>query len=189
VSADLRGGDRRSGGRAGDRREIGGATGRLPPQGPGLEADRLAGKRVVVTRAVEQAEGLCVALEARGARAIRCPTIRLAPPDDWVPIDAALGRIDSYDWVVFTSPNGVRFTLERIVALGLDATVLRRTRVASVGRRTARALVERGVDAAFVAPDEGSIPLAESLAPVEGAVILMARRRRSPKGAWREERR
>jgi uroporphyrinogen-III synthase len=135
----------------------------------------LVGKRVVVTRAPEQAGELCRALEARGAAAIRCPTIRLAEPGSWLEVDAALQRVDGYDWLVFASPNGVRFTLGRLDALGIRSEAPRGPRVAAVGPRTAEALVERGFEVAFVAPDEGSVPLAKALAHVKGASILMLR--------------
>jgi uroporphyrinogen III methyltransferase / synthase len=137
--------------------------------------DALRGRRIVVTRAAEQAEGLCHALEARGAHAIRCPTIRLAAPERWHDLDRALERLADYDWVVFTSANGVRFTADRMEAVGLGGGRLREARVAAVGGRTARALAERGVEAAFVSPDEGVVPLTELLDPVEGAAVLLAR--------------
>ena len=146
--------------------------------GPARSRDPLSGRRIVVTRAEEQAGGLCRALEERGARAVRCPTIRLEGPERWEPVDDALRRLDAVDWVVFTSVNGVRFTLDRMEALGIGTDALGAAgapRVAVVGTRTAEALRGRGVEAAFVAPDEGSIPLAEALGPVGGTAILMAR--------------
>jgi uroporphyrinogen III methyltransferase/synthase len=135
----------------------------------------LSDKRVVVTRAREQAEELCLALEEQGARPIRCPTIRLSSPERWEPMDAALGRLERYDWIVFTSPNGVRFTLDRMQALGLEPGMLCHARIATVGPRTARALAEQGVEADVLAPDAGSLPLAEALSPVQDAEILLAR--------------
>jgi uroporphyrinogen-III synthase len=135
----------------------------------------LKGRRVVVTRAQEQAKSLCLALEERGARPICCPTIRLAGPRDPGPLQAALRRLESYDWIVFTSPNGVRFTVGQMRELGLGIEALRDARIATVGLRTARALAERGVEASFLAPDAGSLPLAEALTPVDDASILMAR--------------
>ena len=137
--------------------------------------EALHGKRIVVTRAEEQADSLCLALEARGARALRCPTIRLEGPELTEPLDRAIRRLDAFDWVVFTSVNGARFTLDRMREIGVPPEALAAARVAAVGTRTARALAERGVEATFVAPDEGSIPLAEALGPLEGASILMAR--------------
>jgi len=142
---------------------------------PGSEPSPLAGKRVVVTRAPEQADGLCRVLEGVGAFPIRCPTIHLAPPDGWEEVDAALGRLGDYDWVVFTSANGVRFMLERVVELGAGSDGLRAARIATVGSRTAEALAERSLEAAFVGPSGGSIPLAEQLGSVTGARILLAR--------------
>ena len=139
----------------------------------------LIGRRVVVTRAAEQAEGLCRALEALGAVAVRCPTIRLAPPARWDELDGALARLAAYDWVLFTSANGVRFTLERMSDHGLGGADLPGARVGAVGSRTAKALIGFGVEPAFVAPDEGSMPLAEALLPIEGVSVLMARSDRS----------
>jgi len=135
----------------------------------------LAGKRVAVTRPAEQAASLSAELEARGAYVISCPTIRLAEPESWAPLDRALARLEEYDWVVFTSANGARFTLRRMAELGSDVAVLRTRSVGAVGPGTAAALAERAIPVTFVARAEGSIPLAESLAPVRGRSIAMIR--------------
>ncbi len=140
-----------------------------------LAGSSLAGKRVLVTRAVEQAEGLCRALEEARAVPLRCPTIRLTAPASWTEVDAALARLADYDWIVFTSANGVRFTLDRMRQLTGGVGDLGGSRVAVVGERTAGALAERGGEASFVGPSEGSVPLAESLPDMEGAAVLMAR--------------
>jgi len=140
--------------------------------------DALAERRIAVTRAPEQSESLVTEIEARGGRVIRCPTIRLAEPESWVEMDRALAQLDAYDWVVFTSPNGVRFTLSRMDALGLGIHGGLPS-VAAAGPATAATLVERGVSVAFVASGEGSLPLAEALSPAQGASVLMARSDRS----------
>ncbi|MGD8730083.1 MAG: uroporphyrinogen-III synthase [Gemmatimonadota bacterium] len=115
----------------------------------------LAGKRVVVTRAEHQATELAEILEEVGATALRCPTIAVGPPDSWTDLDEALGRLDEYRWVVFTSSNGVRAVVSRLADSGAPAR-LRAARVAAVGSSTA-----------------GS--LAESLPEVAGSRILLAR--------------
>lgn len=134
----------------------------------------LAGKRVVVTRADEQADALCAALEAAGAEAVRCPTIRIAAPASFAEMDAALGRLTEYHWVVFTSANGVRTTLARAHELGAPVERLAAARVAAVGRVTAAALAERGVPVGFVPAEEGSSALANTLPKVRGLRLLLA---------------
>ncbi len=67
----------------------------------------LSGRRVVVTRPEEQAEGLCSRLRALGAQPVEFPVIAIAPPEPGGPLDQAIARLDSYDWLIFTSVNGV----------------------------------------------------------------------------------
>jgi uroporphyrinogen-III synthase len=129
-------------------------------------------KRVVVTRADEQASELAAMLEAAGAVPVRCPTIVIAPPASYDEVDAALVRLASHEWVAFTSANGVRALLSRADAQGVR---LDTARVAAVGQATARALAERGVPVAFVPRQESGHALGESLPEVEGRAILLAR--------------
>jgi len=135
----------------------------------------LVGKRIIVTRADEQADGLCRALERAGAFVIRCPTIRIAPPTSNEALDEALGRLGEYRWLVFTSSNGVRAVLSRMADLGLSPNTLDSARVAAVGASTARVLEGNGIRAGFVPRLERSRALAESLVPVQGEDILLAR--------------
>jgi uroporphyrinogen III methyltransferase/synthase len=98
----------------------------------------LFGKRVVVTRATAQASGLVARLLDLGAEALEAPTIRIeAPADGGAALEAAIDRVDTFDWIVFTSPNGVRRTFAHIP----DARVLGGTQIAAVGPGTADALV------------------------------------------------
>ena len=135
----------------------------------------LNGKRIVVTRAAEQAAGLSRELEGAGAVVIRCPTIQVVPPESFVSLDAALARVDDYRWIVFTSTNGVRVVLSRMAELGRPVTTLEDSRVAAVGRSTAGALEAQGIRPAFIPRVERSSALAGSLSPVEGEDILLAR--------------
>jgi uroporphyrinogen-III synthase len=109
----------------------------------------LAGWRILVTRASEQAGGLSRRLADLGAVPIEFPLIEItpAPPE---PLDAAIGRLATYDWVVFTSVNGVSAFLARLAALGLDPLELRCVQVAAIGRATANALERAGAHVAFV---------------------------------------
>ncbi len=134
----------------------------------------LRGKRVAVTRADEQADELCSRLGASGAVPIRCPTIRIGPPASWGALDAALGALAGYDWVVFTSPNGVRAVFARLEQLGAPSAGLRAARVAAVGRVTAGVLADHGAAVAFVPAIEGSRSLGESLGDVADRRVLVA---------------
>lgn len=79
-------------------------------------------------------------LVARAAKPIECPAIRIEPPDSWKPLDDAIDAAASYDWVVFSSANGVRSFVERLRVRGLDARALGTARIAAVGAKTAEAL-------------------------------------------------
>ncbi len=109
----------------------------------------LAGRRVIVTRAADQAEDLAAALRARGAEVIACPVLRAepAPASHLTPLRDRLG---DYDWLFFTSENGVRGLLAQLAALGLDARVFGAAKVACVGTATASALAAAGLSADFV---------------------------------------
>src|SRR4051794_25495317 len=72
-----------------------------------LAARPLAGRRIVVPRAQEQASGLVADLRALGAEPLECPAIAVVPPDSYAPLDAAIHWIAQYDWIIFTSVNGV----------------------------------------------------------------------------------
>jgi uroporphyrinogen III methyltransferase/synthase len=100
----------------------------------------LFGKRIVVTRAREQADALASRLGALGAGVIELPTIEIRPPADCAPLDRAIGHLTTYDWLVFTSANGVRFFLERLDAGEHDLRNLR-AKICAIGPAT-RAAVE-----------------------------------------------
>jgi uroporphyrinogen III methyltransferase/synthase len=100
----------------------------------------LFGKRIVVTRAKGQAGELSSRLEALGAGVIEIPTIEIHPPADPAPFDRAIANLASYDWLIFTSANGVRFFLDRLDRSAADLRSLR-ARICAIGPAT-RAAVE-----------------------------------------------
>jgi uroporphyrinogen-III synthase len=100
----------------------------------------LAGRRIVVTRRPEQSGWLCARLEELGATVVELPLIEVAPAAERAPLDDALRRLASYDWVVFTSANAVRSVSERITDLGIAERTLTRRKIASIGPSTTRAL-------------------------------------------------
>lgn len=138
----------------------------------------LQGRRILVTRTHEQAGIFIEQLRALGAIPVEFPTIRIVPPEDWEQLDTALRRlrgngIDHYDWLVFTSANGVRICFDRLRDLGYDAQAIGNVRVAAIGPATAAALATYGIHADLV-PDEY---IAEGVA---NALIDDARRRGEP---------
>ncbi len=135
----------------------------------------LAGKAVVVTRGREQAGELARRLEALGATVYTVPTIRFEPPEDTSPLDRAAAELDRFDWVVFTSPNGVRFFWERLQALGFGAERLARPRVAAVGPGTAAELARRGRLPDAVPPEALTARIPAALGNVRGRRILLPR--------------
>jgi len=135
------------------------------------EASPLAGKRVVITRPRAQAGALAEKLAALGAQPIVFPTIEIAPMDDAGPLEAALRQLESYQWVVFTSANGVAAFWERLN--GGAGSGLGGLRFAAVGPATARALQKRGATAAFIPDEYVAESLAAGLGDVAGRRILL----------------
>lgn len=107
----------------------------------GGEGGALAGRRILVTRRPEQSSTLVARLKDLGAVVLELPTIEVVPPEDTATLDRALGELHRYDWVVFTSANGVRAVRERMNGLGLPVAA-RGTALASVGSATTAALRE-----------------------------------------------
>ena len=108
----------------------------------------LFGKRVVVTRSRSQASRLTKHLESLGAECIEIPVISIAEPSDgFASLDAGLEKIGDYDWVIFTSQNGVDCFFRRLFAKGLDARALGRAKIACIGPATDLALRPYGVHA------------------------------------------
>ena len=112
----------------------------------------LFGKRVLVTRPRAQAGALSELLLRSGAQPIELPTIEISPLESFERLDGALKRLESYDWVIFTSVNAVRVVFDRLGALSLDSRAFHTCMIGVIGPATASALRERGIAADFV-PD------------------------------------
>ncbi len=110
-----------------------------------FESRPLFGKRILVTRAEEQAEEFTDLLETLGAQAISFPTIKIVPPASWNLLDRAIEQIDVYDGLIFTSANGVRFFRERIKTRGLDLRILKGFSITAIGPRTAKEIETWGI--------------------------------------------
>lgn len=109
----------------------------------------LAGKRVLVTRAAHQAGTLSDLLRDEGALPIELPVIAFQPPSDPARLDAHLTKLDGYDWIVFTSANGVDAAVSRLNVLGLGSEGLARAHLAAIGSATTMRLEKHGLSAAF----------------------------------------
>ena len=125
----------------------------LRPQLAWFDNRPLFGRHVLVTRTREQASALSGLLQRFGATALEMPVIRVVPPEDSGPLDAALAEAERYDWLVFTSANGVRFVTERLAQLGQDVRALKGPRVAAIGPKTAAAAEQAGMRVSLC-PDE-----------------------------------
>src|ERR671917_18476 len=106
----------------------------------GEQARPLEGRTVVVTRARAQAAEFAAELERYGARVVACPTIEIVEPESYAPLDEALENLYGYDWLVFTSANGVEHFLRRLRAAGRDVSELDELRVCAIGEATAERL-------------------------------------------------
>jgi uroporphyrinogen III methyltransferase/synthase len=131
-----------------------------------FERRPLFGRRILVTRAREQASALSEQLLALGAEPLEFPTIRIEPLADPAPLDSAVERLGQADWVILTSANGVRAVFERLTALGRDARAFASARVAAIGPATAAALLEHGIRPDFVPSAFTSEAIARELAPL-----------------------
>lgn len=137
----------------------------------------LFGKTVIVTRARAQASDLTKKLEAQGAKVIEVPAIKIVPAADYAPLDQAIGELNAYKWLVFTSANGVDYFFQRLLQAGKDARALANVKLAAIGSATAQALADRGLTADLVPSAYKAEELAEALAGqiAAGDKILIAR--------------
>ncbi len=141
------------------------------------ESSPLAGRRIVVLRPSGQEGELADRLRRLGADVLVNPLITIRTPADWSAVDDTLRRIDAFDWVVFTSVNGVRIVAERLLALGLPIDLLRPVKIAVIGPATARAVRQLGLEVTLVPERYVAEALAAALAAqgVRGRRVLLAR--------------
>jgi uroporphyrinogen III methyltransferase/synthase len=137
----------------------------------------LFGRRVLVTRTREQASTLSEALAGLGATPIELPLIEVQELEDYSLLDDALHRVAEFDWLVFTSANGVAAVRVRLAALGMDVRDLKGPRLAAIGPGTAEPLEQLGIRVDLVPERYIAEGLAEALIAqgVSGRRILIAR--------------
>jgi uroporphyrinogen III methyltransferase/synthase len=137
----------------------------------------LFGRRIVVTRAREQAGELVGVLEELGAEAIAMPAIRIAPPEDAAALDAACAQADRFDWIVFTSVNGVEHFMRRFLERR-DIRDLKGVRICAVGPETAAAVTRLGIRVDLTPSEYRAEAVAAALTghePVAGRRFLLPR--------------
>jgi uroporphyrinogen III methyltransferase / synthase len=138
----------------------------------------LFGRRVVVTRAREQAGELVTRLQAQGAATVEVPAIEIhGPADGGAALAAAVDRLGDYDWVVLTSPNGARRLLDAVRERGRDARAFAGSRLAAIGPGTAEALAGGNLTVDLVPPRFVAESLLEAMpaAGATGARLLLVR--------------
>ncbi|MEW6181824.1 MAG: uroporphyrinogen-III C-methyltransferase [Bacillota bacterium] len=142
-----------------------------------FEQGPLFGRRIVVTRSREQASVLSEAISALGGEAFEFPTIRIEPPESWEGLDTAIRKAGTYDWVIFTSVNGVSMFYRRLRELGCDIRAFNRAHIASIGPGTRAALEERGLVVEYTPQEFKAEAVAEGLKTLmpAGARVLLPR--------------
>jgi uroporphyrinogen III methyltransferase/synthase len=142
-----------------------------------FERKPLFGRRIVITRPRAQAGEFAELLEAWGAEVIPFPTIETIPPPSFAPLDDAIRRAGDFDWVVFTSANGVRVFFERLQTVGSDVRNWHRARFAAIGPQTEKAVQAYCIRVETI-PDEfraEGVVAALAQAGVKGRRVLLPR--------------
>lgn len=125
----------------------------------------LFGQTILVTRAAEQAPELMQLLHEQGADVLQQPAIEIQPPADWTPVDTVLSRLADYDWLVFSSSNGVRYFFERLLRNGGDLRSLGAIRLGVIGPGTAAELAKYHLRADVIPAEYRAEALAAALTP------------------------
>lgn len=142
-----------------------------------FETRPLMGRCIVVTRAREQASDLVKRLADLGAECLECPTIKVAPPEDVKPLDRAIENLSSYDWLIFTSVNGVNFFFERLFQKNKDVRALKDIHTAVIGPATEKRLFDFGFKSDMVPESYRAESVVKAFAgkDVAGKKILLPR--------------
>ncbi len=117
------------------------------------EGQPLSGRTIVITRALDQAHEFAAALEGYGAKVLLCPTIEIKELENYERLDEAIDHIYGYDWLIFTSVNGVEHFFRRLEVSGRAASELDDLKVCAIGEATAESLRNLQVHVDVI-PDE-----------------------------------
>ncbi len=136
----------------------------------------LSGVRVVVTRARDQASGFANLLRGSGAKVLVCPTIKIIPPRSFAPLDRAIRNLEAYDWLIFTSVNGVETFGRRLRALKRKVSGLRTgLRTCAIGPATAERMRAYKIPVGKVSKEYVAESVLDALKSVKGRRILIPR--------------
>ncbi|MQA31562.1 MAG: uroporphyrinogen-III C-methyltransferase [Luteitalea sp.] len=138
----------------------------------------LFGKRILITRQKEPAGELAQLLGSLGAQTIEAPMIRILPPLDFAPLDAACSRAGEFDWIVFASANAVDSFMTRLLASSLDVRALHAVQLCAIGQGTADRLARYGLKVDVVPAESRAEAVADAiagLAPIAGLSVLLPR--------------
>lgn len=137
----------------------------------------LFGRKIVVTRSREQASDFAELLEAYGADVVQFPTIDVVPPKTWKGLDSAIKRINTFNWIVFTSVNGVKYFVERLKKNKKDLRDLKGIKVCAIGPSTAEELESFGITPDFVPKEYRAEGILKGLSKggIKGKRILIPR--------------
>jgi uroporphyrinogen-III synthase len=148
----------------------------VKPAASAANARPLAGKRVLVGRAREQAGALASELRGQGASVLEVPFIQINPPKSYRALDRALESLGEYDWLVLTSVNGVRALIDRMEKLGVDHLQLRSLKLAAIGPATRAAIEKHGLEVEVMPKEYVAESVVRSLRPrVKGRRVLLVR--------------
>jgi len=115
-----------------------------------FETRPLFGQCILVTRPRDQAPAFSNMLAAYGAEVLECPTLEIVPPQSWESLDAAIGELPTYQWLIFTSVNGVQFFMKRLHSHKRDVRSLAGMRVCCIGPKTADMAQQYGLRADLI---------------------------------------
>lgn len=113
----------------------------------------LLGKTILVTRSVGQSSQFSDRLTNAGATVIEMPALEIGPPSTWKPLDQAISKLSSFDWLILTSSNGVEYFFNRLEAKGKNHSALATVKIAVVGQKTAQILQKQNIEPDFIPPD------------------------------------
>ena len=134
----------------------------------------LTDRTIVITRAASQSADFIAALERYGATVIACPTIEITEPLSYDQLDEAIEHLYGYDWIIFTSANGVKFFLQRLAHVSKTVADLDELRVCAIGEATAEKLHDAKVHVDLVPPESKAEGVFASLVEFAGGVERLA---------------
>jgi uroporphyrinogen-III synthase len=136
----------------------------------------LQGKRILITRAHEQAGALAEPLRALGADVIAIPSIEIQPPQSYGPLDRALKKVETYDWLLLTSVNGVQAMFRRMEKLGIAPGLLRALCICAIGPATQAEIEKAGLKVDVVPAKYVAEAVVEALRRhIHGKRVLLVR--------------